>query len=54
WITDQVIGSSGASFKSPLKEAVKMPAGWVRDLLEKLGAHGDVMGGLLIGIGVAF
>jgi sodium-dependent phosphate cotransporter len=54
WITDQVIGSSGASFKSPLKEAVKMPAGWVRDLLEKLDAHGDVMGGLLIGIGVAF
>jgi sodium-dependent phosphate cotransporter len=54
WITDQVIGSSGASFKSPLKEAVKMPAGWVRDLLEKLGAHGDVMGGLLIGIGVVF
>ncbi|MCH2411727.1 MAG: Na/Pi symporter [Acidimicrobiales bacterium] len=54
WITDQVIGSSGASFKSPLKEAVKMPAGWVRDLLEKLGAHGDVMGGLLIGIGGAF
>ena len=33
WITDLVIGSSGASFKSPLKAAVKMPAGWIKDLL---------------------
>ena len=54
WITDQVIGSSGASFRSPLKEAVKMPAGWVKDLLADLGAHGDVLGGFLIVIGVAF
>ncbi|MEC9426152.1 MAG: Na/Pi symporter, partial [Actinomycetota bacterium] len=53
WITDQVIGSSGASFRSPLKQAVKMPAGWVKDLLADLGAHGNVLGGLLIVIGVA-
>jgi len=54
WITDQVIGTSGATFQSPLKQAVKMPAGWVRDRLTGLGAHDDLLGGLLIGIGVAF
>lgn len=53
WITDQVIGTSGATFQSPLKQAVKMPAGWVRDRLTGLGAHDDLLGGLLIGIGVA-
>ena len=54
WITERVIGTSGASFKSPLKQAVKWPAGLVKDLLANLGAHGDVKGGLLIVIGLAF
>ena len=54
WITDLVIGSSGASFKSPLKAAVKMPAGWIKDLLSELGTHGDLKGGLMIVIGLVF
>ena len=54
WITDQVIGTSGATFQSPLKQAVKMPATWVKDLLADLGAHGDALGGLMIGLGVLF
>ncbi len=54
WITERVIGSSGASFKSPLKQAVKWPSGLVEDLLADLGAHGDVKGGLLIVIGLTF
>ena len=54
WITEQVIGSSGAEFNSPLKAAVKMPAGWVKDLLSGLGAGGNWMGGLMILIGLAF
>jgi sodium-dependent phosphate cotransporter len=54
WITDMVIGSSGASFKSPLKTAVKMPAGWVKGWLSDLGAHGDVKGALMIVVGLAF
>ena len=54
WITEQLIGSSGASFKSPLKAAVKWPAGRVKDLLADLGAHGDVKGGLLIVVGLVF
>jgi sodium-dependent phosphate cotransporter len=54
WITEQVIGSSGAEFNSPLKAAVKMPAGWVKDLLSGLGAGGNWMGGLMILIGLVF
>ena len=54
WITEQVIGNSGAEFNSPLKAAVKMPAGWVKDLLSGVGAGGDWMGGLMGLIGLAF
>ena len=54
WITEQVIGSSGAEFNSPLKAAVKMPAGWVKDLLSGVGADGNWMGGLMILIGLVF
>tara|TARA_B100000700_G_scaffold217667_1_gene239457 strand:+ start:2546 stop:3709 length:1164 start_codon:yes stop_codon:yes gene_type:complete len=54
WITERVLGSSGASFKSPLKAAVKKPAGIVKDLLSDLGAYGNWKGGLMIVIGLAF
>ncbi len=54
WITEQVIGSSGAEFNSPLRAAVKMPAGWVKDLLSGVGAGGNWMGGLMVLIGLAF
>ena len=54
WITDLVIGTSGASFKSPLKAAVKMPAGWIKDLLSELGTQGDLKGALMIVIGLVF
>jgi len=54
WITDKVLGSSGATFKSPLKAAVKKPAGMVKDLLADLGASGNWKGGLMIVIGLAF
>lgn len=54
WITERVLGISGTSFKSPLKEVVKMPAGWVKDLLADLGVQGNWKGGLMIGIGLAF
>ncbi|MEC8999660.1 MAG: Na/Pi symporter [Actinomycetota bacterium] len=54
WITDRVLGSSGASFNSPLKAAVKKPAGIVKDLLSDLGASGNWKGGLMIVIGLSF
>ncbi|GIT00990.1 MAG: hypothetical protein CM1200mP26_27020 [Acidimicrobiales bacterium] len=54
WITERGVGTSGASFKSPLKAAVKKPAGIVKDLLDDLGASGNWKGGLMIIIGLAF
>tara|TARA_B100001250_G_C19777652_1_gene780346 strand:- start:638 stop:1792 length:1155 start_codon:yes stop_codon:yes gene_type:complete len=52
WLTDKIIGSSGAEFKSPLKAAVKLPATWIKELLSSFGAQGDVKGGLMIVIGL--
>ncbi len=52
WITERVLGSSGATFKSPLKTAVKKPAGMVEDLVVELGAHGNWKGGLMVAIGL--
>jgi len=52
WITERVLGSSGAAFDSPLKAAVKKPAGLVKDVLVDLGAHGNWNGGLMIVIGL--
>ena len=53
WITERVLGSSGAAFDSPLKAAVKKPASLVKDVLDDLGAHGNWKGGLMIVIGLA-
>ena len=53
WITERVLGSSGAAFDSPLKAAVKKPASLVKDVLDDLGAHGNWKGGLMIAIGLA-
>ncbi len=54
WLTDKIIGSSGAEFKSPLKAAVKLPATWIKELLSSIGAQGDVKGGLMIILGLIF
>ena len=54
WLTDTLIGSSGSDFKSPLKQAVKLPAKWVKELLSGMGSHGDVKGVLMIVIGLLF
>ena len=54
WLTDKIIGSSGAEFKSPLKAAVKLPATWIKELLSSFGAQGDVKGGLMIVLGLIF
>ena len=52
WIGDRVVGSGGAEFNSPLKEAVKEPVGWVEDLIEWLGVSGTAQGVLLIVVGL--
>ena len=54
WLTDTLIGTSGSDFKSPLKQAVKLPAKWVKELISDLGAHGDFKGALMIAVGLIF
>ncbi|MCB1026236.1 MAG: Na/Pi symporter [Microthrixaceae bacterium] len=54
WLSDKLVGGSGATFDSPIKAAVKGPAGWVESTIEALGASGTLLGVLSIITGLAF
>ncbi len=47
-ISEQLVGSSGSDWKSPVKEWVKEPVGWIQDGLDNLGASGNVLGTLMV------
>ena len=53
-ISDALFGSAGVEFDSPVKAAVKKPVGWIKDGLSDIGAEDNVLGTLmvLIGLGV--
>lgn len=53
-LTDVFLGGSGATFESPIKQAVKDPASLVESGWEAVGASGNVLGGLLIVTGLGF
>lgn len=54
WLSERLLGrSSGATFNSPIKTAVKEPAALVADGWEAAGADGTVLGVLLILTGLA-
>lgn len=55
-LTDVFLGGSGATFESPIKQAVKDPASWVESGWEAVGASGNLLGFLLIvsGLGCIF
>ncbi len=53
-LTKVFLGGSGATFESPIKQAVKDPASWVESGWEALGVSGNVLGALLIVTGLAF
>ena len=48
WISERLVGSSGAEWKSPVKAWVKNPVGWLKDLWEALGASGNLEGVLMV------
>ncbi|MCB0993676.1 MAG: Na/Pi symporter, partial [Acidimicrobiales bacterium] len=48
WISEQLLGSSGAEYDSPIKQWVKHPVGWASDAYDGLGASGNLLGVLLI------
>lgn len=54
WLSDRLVGTGGGTFKSPVQQAVKGPAGWVRSALESTGASGTLLGVLLIIAGLVF
>ena len=49
-ISEQLVGSAGSEWKSPIKKWVKEPVGWLKDLA--IGASGNVLGTLLVAIGL--
>ena len=52
WLADLMFGTGGVEFESPLKAAVKAPAGWVKDLLSDIGLEGNWLGIALIVVGL--
>jgi sodium-dependent phosphate cotransporter len=51
-ISERLVGSAGSDWKSPVKEWVKVPVGWIQDGLEALGASGNVLGTLMVWVGL--
>ncbi|WP_436793420.1 Na/Pi symporter [Actinospongicola halichondriae] len=52
-LTDLFLGGSGATFESPIKQAVKEPASLVESAWEAVGASGSLLGVLLLFSGLA-
>ena len=51
-ISEQLVGSAGSEWKSPIKKWVKEPVGWLKDLGDAIGASGNVLGTLLVAGGL--
>lgn len=47
-ISEQLVGSAGSEWKSPIKQWVKQPVGWVEDVYRDLGAEENVLGTLMV------
>lgn len=48
WLSDQLVGSAGTEWESPIKEAVKGPVGLLQNGWEAFGARENVLGTLLV------
>ena len=51
-ISSQLLGNAGTEWKSPIKQYVKGPVGWIQDLWEALGTSSNVLGSLVVGSGI--
>ncbi len=47
-ISNQLVGSAGSEWKSPVKKWVKEPVGWLKDIYEGLGLETNVLGTVLV------
>ncbi|MGI9614299.1 MAG: Na/Pi symporter [Acidimicrobiales bacterium] len=52
WLSERLVGSSGTEWKSPIKQWVKEPVGWLEDLWAATGAGGNVLGTLMVATGL--
>ena len=51
-ISGQLLGNAGTEWKSPIKQYVKEPVGWIQDLWEAVGTSSNVLGSLVVGSGI--
>ncbi|MCP3854146.1 MAG: sodium dependent phosphate transporter [Actinomycetia bacterium] len=52
WMSGQLVGSGGTTWKSPIKRWVKNPVGWVEDGVASLGLDGNWLGVALLLVGL--
>jgi sodium-dependent phosphate cotransporter len=48
WISERLVGSAGTTWKSPVKEWVKTPVGWIEDLWSDIGLSGNTLGTVMV------
>ncbi len=51
-ISERLVGSAGSEWKSPIKAWVKGPVGWIKDGLSTLGAEANLLGTLMVAVGL--
>ncbi|MFP3905537.1 MAG: Na/Pi symporter [Acidimicrobiales bacterium] len=53
WISERLVGASGTEWRSPVKELVAHPVAWIQDAGEAIGTTGNVLGVLMVVVGIA-
>jgi sodium-dependent phosphate cotransporter len=51
-ISELLVGSAGTEWKSPIKQWVKEPVGWLEDIWSAIGADGNLLGTLMVVTGL--
>ncbi|MCP5029272.1 MAG: sodium dependent phosphate transporter [Actinomycetia bacterium] len=54
WLSEQLVGSGGTTWKSPVKRWVKNPVSWIEDALSSAGLEGNWLSLLLLAAGLGF
>ncbi|MEZ5247630.1 MAG: Na/Pi symporter [Acidimicrobiales bacterium] len=52
WISEQLVGSAGVEYNSPIKRWVKEPVGWIEDLVGDFGVETTALGTIMVLIGL--
>jgi sodium-dependent phosphate cotransporter len=52
WISERLVGASGSDWKSPVKQWVKNPVGWIQDFWEAIGLSGNALASVMVATGL--